>query len=108
MTAAWLDRMGTRLEMASRPRRPSFLAAAGMSFGVLIIYCFYRISWHKAYQQQGFCDDRLKQIAYALQAYHSAFGKFPPPYKADSKGQPLHSWRLSVVTYTDFGNGTGG
>jgi prepilin-type processing-associated H-X9-DG protein len=47
------------------------------------------------------CISNLKGIAVALQAYHSDWGCFPPPYLADSKGKPMHSWRVLILPYLD-------
>jgi hypothetical protein len=47
------------------------------------------------------CSSRLKQIALALQSYHEAYGCFPPAYLADSRGRPVHSWRVLILPFID-------
>ncbi len=45
------------------------------------------------------CGSNIKQIGFALHCYHSAYNAFPPPFTADSKGNPLHSWRTLILPY---------
>lgn len=47
------------------------------------------------------CTDNLKQITIALAAYHDEHGRYPPAYVSDSKGVPLHSWRVLLLKYLD-------
>jgi hypothetical protein len=50
------------------------------------------------------CSDNIRTIALALQQYHDAHGSFPPPYIADAKGNPMHSWRVLILPYLEQGN----
>lgn len=45
------------------------------------------------------CSNRLKQIGIALHAYHDSYGAFPPVAVRDAAGQPLHSWRVSLLPF---------
>ena len=45
------------------------------------------------------CDDNLRQIALALQAYHRENGRFPPAYIANKHGKAMHSWRVLLLPY---------
>lgn len=47
------------------------------------------------------CTDNIRNIALALQQYHDSHGSFPPPYIADAKGKPMHSWRVLLLPYLD-------
>lgn len=45
------------------------------------------------------CTSHLHQIAQAIRKYESDNGHFPPPYIADDKGTPIHSWRVLILPY---------
>lgn len=49
------------------------------------------------------CRHNLFQLAIALREYHDDYGAFPPPYLADSHGQPMHSWRVLLLPYMNDG-----
>lgn len=56
---------------------------------------------HRPSPDLGICSTHLKQIAIALDAYHYAYGSFPPAYVADAAGRPLHSWRVLILPFLD-------
>lgn len=45
------------------------------------------------------CHNDLLTIGLALHDYHDTFRQFPPAYIADSKGTPMHSWRVILLPY---------
>jgi prepilin-type processing-associated H-X9-DG protein len=45
------------------------------------------------------CEENLRRIAVAMEAYHSRHGKYPPQYTVDEKGQPMHSWRVLILPF---------
>ncbi len=45
------------------------------------------------------CGNNLTQIGLALQAYHAAFGCFPPAAIVDKHGRPMLSWRVAILPY---------
>ena len=47
------------------------------------------------------CSGHLCQISLALHNYHEAFGCFPPAYVADSRGRPMHSWRVLILPFME-------
>jgi len=47
------------------------------------------------------CSNHLKQIGLSLQNYHDTYGSFPPVHIADSKGQPIHSWRVLILPFIE-------
>ncbi len=49
------------------------------------------------------CKNRLKQLALAMHAYHDTYGSFPPAYIADKSGRPMHSWRVLLLPFLEFG-----
>jgi hypothetical protein len=50
------------------------------------------------------CRSHEHQIAYALQEYRKANGRFPPAHIADKTGKPMHSWRVLLLPYIDEQN----
>jgi prepilin-type processing-associated H-X9-DG protein len=47
------------------------------------------------------CQNNLKQIALALQAYESVYHCLPPACTVDASGRPLHSWRTLILPYLE-------
>lgn len=45
----------------------------------------------------------LNQIGHALHNYHDAHGRFPPPSIASEDGQPMHSWRVLILPFAEYG-----
>ncbi|MBI3865169.1 MAG: DUF1559 domain-containing protein [Planctomycetia bacterium] len=45
--------------------------------------------------------NNIRNIAIALNNYHSTFGTLPPAYIADANGRPMHSWRVLILPYLD-------
>jgi len=45
------------------------------------------------------CNSRLRFLALACSGYEAKYGTFPPAYIADSKGRPMHSWRVLILPY---------
>lgn len=44
----------------------------------------------------------LEKIAQALNAYAADYGVYPPPVVNDSRGQPMHSWRVLILPYLGY------
>jgi len=49
--------------------------------------------------------NQFTAIARAMQKYHEEHGSFPPAYTVDAEGKRLHSWRVLLLPYLDFGRG---
>ena len=49
------------------------------------------------------CKNHLKQLALAMHNYHDKYGSFPPAYIADKNGRPMHSWRVLLLPFLEFG-----
>ena len=47
------------------------------------------------------CINNLKQLHLAMEAYHSAYGQFPPAYVADKDGRPMYSWRVLLIPFLE-------
>jgi hypothetical protein len=45
------------------------------------------------------CRGRLKQIGLALSNYYTFYGRLPPAYLANEKGEPVHSWRVLLLPF---------
>jgi len=70
---------------------------AGLVIGVWL--CLPTLGPHVSSARRLQCGNHLKDIAAALDAYHTAKGTFPPAYLADSNGRPIHSWRVLILPY---------
>ncbi len=67
---------------------------------VLFMVC-YSIA-DTAHHRQAYlssCENRVQQIALALQLYHDEYRAFPPAYTVDAAGKPLHSWRTLILPH---------
>ena len=49
-------------------------------------------------------QDKLKQLAIALDDYISQHGGLPPAFHADVNGSPLHSWRTLILSRLERAN----
>ena len=47
------------------------------------------------------CMNNLRNIAFALDNYYQAQGRYPPAFVPDSSGAPMHSWRVLILPYLD-------
>ena len=45
------------------------------------------------------CGNNLRQIALAMNSYHSIYHSYPPAYLTDAAGRPMHSWRVLLLPY---------
>lgn len=45
------------------------------------------------------CQNQLKAITMAMLLYEKDHGTLPPAFSANSKGSPLHSWRVLLLPY---------
>jgi hypothetical protein len=50
------------------------------------------------------CKNHMVQLALAMQSYHEVYGCFPPAYIADKEGRPMHSWRVLLLPFLEFGD----
>jgi hypothetical protein len=46
----------------------------------------------------------LGGVALALRNYHSAHGALPPAVLYSPEGKPLHSWRVLILPYLEYGD----
>ena len=72
----------------------SILLAAARSLGIAV-----HLARQRARLMQ--CENNLKQLGLALDAYHQNWGCFPPAYVADPQGRPLYSWRVLILDILD-------
>jgi len=64
--------------------------------------CLGRLAGEANRQARGSqCSGHLCQISLALHNYHDVFGCFPPAYIADSRGRPMHSWRVLILPFME-------
>jgi prepilin-type processing-associated H-X9-DG protein len=49
------------------------------------------------------CANNLRQIGLALLNYETASGRLPPAVETDKQGRPMHSWRVRILPYMEYG-----
>ncbi|MBN1910583.1 MAG: DUF1559 domain-containing protein [Pirellulales bacterium] len=49
--------------------------------------------------ERGLCSNNAREMGIALRSYHKEYGSFPPVCVTDSKGHPMHSWRVLLLPY---------
>ncbi len=67
--------------------------------GVICVVCgvlIPRIRAAREATRRQECKSKIKQIGFALYAYHVHYGCYPAPFSVDPSGKPLHSWRVAV------------
>ncbi|MDP6557308.1 MAG: DUF1559 domain-containing protein [Pirellulaceae bacterium] len=47
------------------------------------------------------CQNHMKQIGLAMHNYHDTYKTFPPAYIADEDGEPMRSWRASILPFVE-------
>ncbi|MFN0018919.1 MAG: DUF1559 domain-containing protein [Pirellulaceae bacterium] len=47
------------------------------------------------------CENNLKQIGFALHAYHDNHKSLPPAFICDKSGKQMHSWRVLLLPYME-------
>lgn len=53
----------------------------------------------RAQMRRASCENRMRQIAVALRAYHDKHLTYPPAYTTDAAGNKLHSWRTLILPF---------
>jgi hypothetical protein len=54
-----------------------------------------------ALRQMRKIQNNLRQIGFALQAFHDSYKSFPPVAICDKNGKPLLSWRVAILPYIE-------
>lgn len=87
-----------------RPARVSDLFVIIASVAIVITplaWGLHNLPDMRAASEEFACQNNLRQIAIALQNYHSHFAAFPPAYLTDANGRPTLSWRVLILPYLD-------
>ncbi|QDU95332.1 DUF1559 family PulG-like putative transporter [Lignipirellula cremea] len=74
---------------------------------VVVAACGYllfpAISTPREASRRSHCSNNLKQIGLALHGYHDQYRVFPPAFITDENGRPMHSWRVLILPYMEYG-----
>jgi len=73
----------------------AFLVLGGM------VYLFEPAVGSGPISKRLICQNRLRNIALALENYHEEYGSYPPAWVPDEQGKPLYSWRVLILPYLD-------
>jgi hypothetical protein len=85
---------------ALRRRRAMKIAATLAAILVLAALFFLPLTGNaEDAARRGQCLNNLKRIGVALHNYERANGTLPPAYISDSRGRPIHSWRVLILPY---------
>ncbi|MBW3598772.1 MAG: DUF1559 domain-containing protein, partial [Planctomycetes bacterium] len=69
--------------------------------GVLLALLLPAVQGARGAARQAACRNNLKQIAIAMHNYHDTYKTFPAAYVPDENGQPMHSWRMSILPFIE-------
>jgi prepilin-type processing-associated H-X9-DG protein len=72
--------------------------------GVLIALLLPAVQAAREAARRTQCSNNLKQIAIAFHNYHDTYKTFPPAYIPDENGQPMHSWRVLILPFLEYGH----
>jgi prepilin-type processing-associated H-X9-DG protein len=91
----------TTFSTSSTMRRFSWLKIA---LGILVVSAaigliFPAVESTRDGLRKPHCANNLTNLSLALHQYHTDLGCYPPPFIADAKGKPLHSWRVLLLPY---------
>jgi hypothetical protein len=73
--------------------------AAALALVVVFLFPALGMARNLAYSHN--CDQNLKRIGLALQAYELDHGTLPPAFIPGPDGKPMHSWRVLLLPYLD-------
>jgi hypothetical protein len=76
----------------------SVVAVFAVGFCLLLVPCLQTVRDGEGWVRS---RDSLKQIAYALHAYHDIYKKLPPAVVTDQQGRPLYSWRVLLLPFLE-------
>jgi hypothetical protein len=79
------------------------VAIASVLLAFLIALFLPKVQGARGAAQLSRCNNNLKQIGIALNAYHAAHRCFPPSAVAGEQGQPLLSWRVLLLPHLGEG-----
>ena len=106
-TSLYSNRFGVdAMHDEHRSERPSKAANGLMPLCiVLLILAFVAAMGIPAWQAnreskfRRSCANNLKTLSLAIHNYHGVYRRFPPAYLADSRGKPMHSWRVLLLPF---------
>lgn len=81
--------------------RDTAIVGAILLCGLCLLGLWLVVDTPRDVYRQARCVNNLKQITLGLHNYHDAHGCFPPAYIADTKGKPMHSWRVLILPYME-------
>ena len=83
----------------SPPRRWSFVVTITLLLLLAGTLLYFPIRAALDAASRTACKDNLRQIGFALHAYHDQYGSFPPAYTVDVDGHRMHSWRVLILPF---------
>jgi hypothetical protein len=76
--------------------------AIWIALGVVSAAFFLPLNARQDGTHRDYCRRQLRHIAIALQNYHDVHGQLPPAYLPDSRGRPMHSWRVLLLPFLEM------
>jgi len=71
--------------------------------GVLVALLLPAVQSAREAARRAQCSNNLRQLGLAFHNYHDTYGTFPPAYIPDENGKPMHSWRVLILPYMEYG-----
>ncbi|MCC9609734.1 DUF1559 domain-containing protein [Blastopirellula sp. JC732] len=72
--------------------------------GVFVLWLMPAVADARAAATTSASSGHLKVIGLALHNYHDTYGELPPAYIADENGKPIHSWRVLILPFIEYGD----
>jgi prepilin-type processing-associated H-X9-DG protein len=69
--------------------------------GLAILFFLPTVRYAGPAAYRNSCQNKMKQLAVAIQNYVDDHGALPPAYTVDADGKPLHSWRTLILPYIE-------
>jgi len=75
--------------------------AGAAAIGLVVAFLFPALGMARSFAHSHNCDQNLKRIGLALQAYELDHGTLPPAFIPGPDGKPMHSWRVLLLPYLE-------
>jgi prepilin-type processing-associated H-X9-DG protein len=93
-----------RLSAGAIIERGIVWTAVALLLGFFVFTLLPPVTGHGRPASRTECKNHLKQLALAMHNYHDTYGSFPPAYVVDKNGRRMHSWRVLLLPFLEYGD----